>query len=117
MRITEEKEVIRKTVEDVTIGRKCDCCGKDIVQKEKLCGEGGGYDYFVLTTSHNDWGNDSCESFEYFDACSAACTIKMVSEYLKKYNYPHNTRRIEVEHANHLDDGTDRDWKHSIVDE
>lgn len=36
--------------------------------------------YFEVTTGHNDWGNDSCESVEHLDICPD-CIAKFVAEY------------------------------------
>ena len=32
-------------------------------------------------TNHSDWGNDSCESYSYFDICSYECLEKHQKSY------------------------------------
>lgn len=53
---------------------RCDSCNKKIVDKEK---------YFEVTTGHNDWGNDSCDSIRHLDICEK-CLNKYVGDYFKK---------------------------------
>ena len=109
MRRTEKKEVVRKELEEVTTGRFCDFCNKEILPVD-----GETYDYFYITTSHRDWGNDSVDSFEHFDACSVECALGLTEKYLKSTNGFINTGEIDIEHANRLEDGTDRDYKTEI---
>lgn len=109
MRRTEEKEVIRKEIEEVTTGRFCDFCNKEILPVN-----GKRYDYFYITTSHSDWGNDSVDSYEHFDACSVECALGLTEKYLKSINGFMNTGEIDIEHANLLEDGADRDYKTEI---
>ena len=109
MRKTEEKEVVKKSLEKVTTGRICDFCGKEILPVD-----GARYNYFCITTSHCDWGNDSVDSFEHFDACSVECALGLAEKYLKSTNGFRNTGEIDIEHANWLEDGTDRDYKTEI---
>lgn len=70
MKIMEYKEVTTK--KEITVAIKCNVCGKAIDGK-----------FWTLATSHRDWGNDSIESFEYFDLCSHKC----IQEKLKEYYY------------------------------
>lgn len=51
---------------------KCDVCHKEISEK-----------YWQLTTHHHDWGNDSIESYKYFDLCSRECINKKLDKYIK----------------------------------
>ena len=113
MRITETKEVIHKQIEDVTVGRICDCCGKRIEVVRKLP-FGDEYNFFHISTHHSDWGNDSIDSWESYDACSPECAVKMAEAYLSKSFRGINTHEIQIEHARSLNDGTDRDYKHKI---
>ena len=65
MILIETKEVTE--FKQVVIGRKCDVC-----QKESY----GVYfpdNWHRFDTHHNDWGNDSGESYEYHEVCSAEC--------------------------------------------
>lgn len=109
MRKTEEKEVVTKSIKKVTVGRICDFCNKAILP---VVGER--YDYFFITTSHCDWGNDSVESTEYYDACSVECVLGLADKYLNSVAGFINTGRIEIEHVNDLDDGTTREYQTEI---
>lgn len=64
MEITEIKSVTTK--KKVTIGHKCDICGKIHI---------GGIpdDWHRFSGSHSEWCNDSCESVEYYTVCSPEC--------------------------------------------
>ena len=64
---------------------KCDVCDKEFVGK-----------YWNLCTHHNDWGNDSCESFEYFDLCSEDCVRKKLDEYFDNCETSY-TQKFELE--------------------
>lgn len=57
----------------VQTGTKCDCCG--IIINEILPKTWHHFD-----SHHGDWGNDSHESYEYFDACSAKCFIEIAKK-------------------------------------
>ena len=101
MKIKRTKEVIKHSVEEVITGRKCDICGNDILPVN-----GNTYNYFYIVTNHFDWGNDSIDSFEYFDACSPACVLKFVKESIEDaYDEYLNTREIKVIHVHDLKDG------------
>lgn len=78
-----EKVLVKET-------RYCDVCRQEIQSNS----------YWELTTHHNDWGNDSIESYEYFDVCSEKCLREKFDEYVKnsgKNDY--NTMFFEVEHV------------------
>lgn len=99
MRITERKEVVRTEVKEVTIGRKCNICGGPIKEVRN-----GDYNYFIITTHHYDWGNDSIESYQQYDACSTECALKFAKHYLDNaFKHHINTRTIEISHARSLD--------------
>ena len=70
MQITKRKEITVKR--EILSGIKCDVCGKDINKG-----------FWTLTTGHNDWGNDSCDSMINFDLCSKECVQKKLDEYFK----------------------------------
>ena len=82
MKIYTKKEVFIQ--EDVLEKIKCDICRKEI--KDEY--------YYEVTTSHNDWGNDSWESLHISDICSNECLSKMFDEYLK---FKSNTKKLEIE--------------------
>lgn len=92
--IKEKFEVKEHVVtERVLVGKTmfCDICNKEI---EK------GHGYWDVHTCHNDWGNDSCESHEYFDVCSIECLKVKFNEYAEESsNDDYNTMEIRVEHT------------------
>lgn len=103
MKITENKEVVRKQLEQVIVGRKCDICGKHIEKMPMY-----GYNYFLIHTWHMDWGNDSIDSHEYIDACSPKCALEYAENYISDaYSRPCNTHSIEINHVRTLEDGSD----------
>ena len=111
MRIIERKEQTIKQVNDVLIARKCDICGKMIEKVEDRCcgGTGDLYNYFLITTHHNDWGNDSIESYEHYDACCSDCVIKFTEKYVREAQARPgiiNSKEIEIKHVNSLSAGT-----------
>lgn len=67
--IVEQKEV--RQFKDVIIGCKCDNCGK-------IVNTAIPDDWYHFNAHHGDWGNDSGESYEYFDACSPRCFLDLV---------------------------------------
>ena len=115
MRITERKEVVHTKVEEVTIGRICDYCGKEIKPIDTYRPNSDEYNYFYICTHHHDWGNDSIESYESFDACSPECALKLAEAYLKEAHKNYcNTKEIEISHVRSLSSGTDRDYNLTI---
>lgn len=96
-RITEKRLV----EQEVTVRGLCTCdiCGKTIY--EIVDDKHGKHDeYWSLTTGHNDWYNDSCESIETFDLCSKECCIKALEKYLDEYSGSRNTGYFELSHEN-----------------
>lgn len=91
MSVKKEYETKTQTVTEkilVKETRFCDVCNKVIGNKNG---------YWKLTTHHNDWGNDSYESVEKFDVCSAKCLVTKFDEYLKSSEKGYNTQCFEVE--------------------
>lgn len=84
---TKEHTVIDRVLVDTIV--TCDVCGEQI-QKNK--------GYWTSHTWHHDWGNDSCESDEYFDLCSPQCLLKHAEEYSAYSNSRYNTEEIHIEH-------------------
>ena len=74
-----EKVLVKET-------RYCDVCNKEIKGS-----------YWQLTTHHNDWGNDSIESYEYFDVCSKECMREKFEEYLEDSDNDYNTMCFDIE--------------------
>ena len=91
MSVKKEYEIKTHTVTEEVLVKEtkyCDVCGKEIESRES---------YWSLTTHHYDWGNDSCESYEYFDICSKDCMRKKFEEYLEDSNNGYNTMCFDVE--------------------
>ena len=91
MSVKKEYKVMTHTVtENVLVKetRICNVCNKEI-EKGKA--------YWVLTTHHYDWGNDSCDSYEQFDICSKECLRKEFEEYLEDSDNEDNTMCFEIE--------------------
>lgn len=65
---TTEKMIETKTI----AGIKCDICKKEITGK-----------YWQLTTHHDDWGNDSVDSYSHSDLCSRECINKALDNYIE----------------------------------
>lgn len=87
----EVKEIVyRKTKE--LVGIKCDICGK-LIPVDKRGYKNDKCKYFEVTTGHNDWGSESCESIEHRDICPE-CVSGFVAEYLANAE---GTEYIEVE--------------------
>lgn len=116
MRVVETKEITKVVKEEVTAKRICDNCGKEIAVSHKTC-YGNEYNYFCITTRHHDWGNDSIDSYETYDACCPTCALEMAEKYLTNAYSGYNTKEIEIEHVRSLNSGTDRDYKHDIEED
>lgn len=67
--IKEKKQVFT----EVTIGYVCDVCGVEVKGFRPN-------DWLWFNHHHGDWGNDSSESFEYFDVCSVECFTAQLNE-------------------------------------
>ena len=75
MKIT--KQVKATGFKKVTVGFKCDIC------KKQHDGEDYPDSWHYFSHSHNGWGNDSIDSYEYFLVCSPECYFKQLIESLK----------------------------------
>lgn len=102
---TEQKVVTKTFYEIVPISGKCDVCGKELlpVEKDKLppnCKDKDIYDYYSITTHHHDWGNDSCESYEYIDCCCINCALSFIQRYWNgcTKSTPWPTLELEMKH-------------------
>lgn len=97
----EKKEVVVRTAYKLA-GVKCDVCGRiintpSIENRYKWMDDD--YKYYLVTTGHNDWGNDSCDSIQHKDICPG-CITKFVSDYLgDKKTYRSAYIAIETEHV------------------
>ena len=75
------------TVEkEIDVGVVCDGCGKEIRNKNNMNERIARLPYYEVTTHHNDWGNDSVDSYEYFDFCSLDCMLPHMRTYYKTAN-------------------------------
>ena len=77
MKIIEYKKVTQR--KEVTVGFKCDNCGK--VHSSNCLPD----DWHEFSGYHNSWGNDSCESFEHYMACSPECYAKLLHKAVEEY--------------------------------
>ena len=93
--IKETRQVMKKI--EVTVGITCDVCGKDIQE-----------DYWTLRTSHNDWGNDSIDSYKHFDLCSKGCISQKLKDYYEDCK-DSRTQEFELEQAYFLKPKTTKD--------
>lgn len=116
MRVVETKEITKVIEEEVTVKRICDNCGKEITISRRT-GYGDEHNYFHITTHHYDWGNDSIESYEHYDACCPQCALEMAEKYLAKAYKGNNTKEIDIEHVRSLNSGTDRTYKRDIEED
>lgn len=75
--IKEYKQVAQ--YKEVTIGFKCDNCGK--FHSSKILPN----DWHEFIARHYDWGNDNCDSYEYYMACSPECYAKLLHQAVEDY--------------------------------
>lgn len=87
MIIYRDKEITK--IEEVAIKCACDICGSVIEDKTR---------YYYVTTGHNDWGNDSCDSREHYHICSLDCLKKKFEEYITETDGKQNSNYIEINH-------------------
>lgn len=98
-KITEKvmKEV-EETVSEIGV---CDICGKEF-DYTKFFGDKVA-NYYCIRTGHHDWGNDSCESVEYRDACCDECLSRFTQEWLKDEDViSSHTAYIEIQKDRHF---------------
>lgn len=78
---------------------ECSVCGKHIYgpKDEKLSPDidNGIYE---ITTFHDDWGEDSWESYKKYTACGSECLQKIFNEYIKDTANNKSTQKIEIKH-------------------
>lgn len=96
--IEEERSVVQraKIYEIAT----CDVCKRTIYKTDYVNPPNNKYraDYWTITTGHNDWGNDSCESRESFVVCSKDCAAAMFTVYINDSSDGENTMYFEIAH-------------------
>lgn len=71
---------------EVRVGCKCDVCGVEV--------KGYAAGWFHFNTHHSEWGNYSCESYEYYDVCSAECYVSKLTESVKDMSSYKRSGRI-----------------------
>lgn len=79
-----------KVTKTVT-GIECDIC-KRFIKAKKYPDDTE--KYYIVTTGHRDWGNDSCDSINMKDVCQD-CIVNFTSDYLSKTHS--DTAYIEIE--------------------
>ena len=98
---TEDRKVTHISHEDVPVRGECDVCRKELLQRND-----GLYDYYRIVTHHNNWGNDSIDSFETMDFCCMDCMMEYIRKYWndKREGYipGRDTYRMEVCHMYNL---------------
>jgi len=95
-------KMVEKRIETV-IRLFCDKCGKPLHKEygeEYKQYEWREYkesvEYFSVTTGHNDWGNDSCESIEHKTYCRECLSVAF-AKYLERCGDA-DTEYMEIEH-------------------
>lgn len=76
----------------------CDVC-KRLIYKRSIKDKSKNKNmvsFWKLTTGHNDWGNDSCESVECFALCSEECAKVKFVEYLEDSAEGENTMYFAI---------------------
>lgn len=95
------KKVVKEVDEVISEEFVCDVCGK----KGKYKIDGFGREctpYFDITTGHRDWGNDSCDSVTYTEACCTECLLKLFTNWLNDEFFTHsNTAYIHIDKSRH----------------
>lgn len=85
------KEIVQKKVLSSIV---CDVCNKTIKTKLATNKKDKVSEYFyIVATSHRDWGNDSIDSLRVRSACCDDCLRKIIDEYLSEKS---NTKTIEI---------------------
>lgn len=67
-----KKEIEKQAIQKEVIGYICDVCGIESPIKEK--------EWLDCNYNHSAWGNDSIDSYKYYDFCSPVCFAKKVDE-------------------------------------
>ena len=72
-----KQKVGKNIITAVTVGYCCDNCGV------KIYVDSFPMDWHRFNSNHSAWGNDSCESYESHDVCSANCYISKIKSVVK----------------------------------
>lgn len=96
------RKVMKEVEETVSSVGICDVCGKEFNYEE-------GFNkvkraiYYNILTGHRDWGNDSCDSMKYTDACCDECLSRFTQEWLKDESVIRShTAYIEIHKEKHI---------------
>lgn len=81
----------------VVVGKKCDVCNASILPTSRTFPRKE-IPFYEITTHHNDWGNDSVESFGHYHACSISCAMRFTEQYLAENYDGINSAAIEITH-------------------
>jgi hypothetical protein len=74
---------------EVIYAYKCDHCTKVEEGERTQSGEGDQPDgWHSFRSHHDDWGNDSIETFNNHDVCSWACYLAIVRKVFEDYGTP-----------------------------
>ncbi len=76
MEIKEQQPVT--SFQNITIGYECDICKKKVEGKERP------KDWHHFEHHHEQWGNDSGDSYDWFDVCSPKCYFAQLEKSLKE---------------------------------
>lgn len=82
----EQKQVVK--FEQVITHAVCDCCGKEVKAKQMPD------EWHKISAHHNDWGNDSCDSYEEYMVCSPECYKKQLKSVVEDFK-EHGTAEID----------------------
>ena len=74
----ERKEV--KEQRQVIVAVVCDNCGKEHKGSEQPD------EWHSFSGHHNEWGNDSVDSCEYYQVCSPKCYVEKLTEVVKEFD-------------------------------
>ena len=96
-----DKSIFKKEIQEIStvIGREviCDGCkkvlGRKIFNNEII----DRFDYYIVTTGHCDWGNDSDDSINEYVYCKR-CLYEAFNDYLSRSSGKENTKYFDVEH-------------------
>ena len=80
-----QKKTTEKITHTKTIGYKCNVCGKEI-NGDSDSGYHNKSGWHGFSSSHSEWGNDSCGSLKYYDVCSVKCYAKQIESILEKHS-------------------------------
>lgn len=96
-----EKKVVREVEDIVESQTICDGCGKVIFAFKphvKRYRQGNLISWYKVFRGHNDWGNDSIDSFEHEDYCND-CIDKAFEDYIERSKDKRNTEFFELRHC------------------